>query len=386
MSGGNYNFSVDIFVMKEKEADAAPAANYVRVTDLSEITAGSKIVIASRYNENANEYYALPTTIQNNIPGVAFTSTTVSEGETLPSAITDSISKYVLTVSIDGDNYSFTNEAGQKFGYKNGSNLGADVNPYWTVTRNTAGEGMLVPNYEGFNIINTSTGNRAISLSGWTFAFGAYFTNYMSGGNYNFSVDIFMLTGGEESTTVETPTFEPEAGTYISSANVRIKSKTGGANIYYTTDGSEPTETSQLYSVPFELTSTATVKAFASKNGVNSEIAEAAYTIIPKMSVAEARNANTNTVVAVEGVVTYIDGRNVLLQDNTAAISLCLNEGTVPSNLKVGDKAVVYGTKNTNNGLAELTNIDGATSQFEIISSNNDLPLAEVTVEQILND
>ena len=70
----------------------------------------------------------------------------------------------------------------------------------------------------------------------------------MSGGNYNFSVDIFMLTGGEESTTVETPTFEPEAGTYISSANVRIKSKTGGANIYYTTDGSEPTETKQLLS------------------------------------------------------------------------------------------------------------------------------------------
>ena len=384
MSGGNYNFSVDIFVLKEN--NAAPAAQYLRIADVSDLKSGSNIVIAARYNENANEYYALPTAIQNNIPGVAFTSTTVSEGETLPSAITDSISKYALTVSIDGDNYSFTNAEGQKFGYKNGSNFGADVNPYWTVTRNTAGEGMLVPNYEGFNIINTSTGNRAISLSGWTFAFGAYFTNYMSGGNYNFSVDIFMLTGGEESTTVETPTFEPEAGTYISSANVSIKSKTGGANIYYTTDGSEPTETSQLYSVPFELTSTATVKAFASKNGVNSEIAEAAYTIIPKMSVAEARNANANTVVAVEGVVTYIDGRNVLLQDNTAAISLCLNEGTVPSNLKVGDKAVVYGTKNTNNGLAELTNIDGATSQFEIISSNNDLPLAEVTVEQILND
>ena len=51
-----------------------------------------------------------------------------------------------------------------------------------------------------------------------------------------------------------------------------------GAKIYYTTDNSVPTTTSNLYSAPFELTATTTVKAIAVKDGKESSVAEKTFT------------------------------------------------------------------------------------------------------------
>lgn len=54
---------------------------------------------------------------------------------------------------------------------------------------------------------------------------------------------------------------------------VTITTGTGGATIYYTTDGSEPTTSSTLYSGPFAQSTAATIKAIAVKDGViNSEV------------------------------------------------------------------------------------------------------------------
>jgi hypothetical protein len=45
-----------------------------------------------------------------------------------------------------------------------------------------------------------------------------------------------------------------------------------GAEIHYTTDGSNPTAESPVYSESFTLSETTTVKAIAIKDGVSSEV------------------------------------------------------------------------------------------------------------------
>ena len=51
-----------------------------------------------------------------------------------------------------------------------------------------------------------------------------------------------------------------------------------GAQVYYTSDGTEPTEESQVYSAPLTLTATATIRAIAVKDNVSSSVAEKTFT------------------------------------------------------------------------------------------------------------
>ena len=81
---------------------------------------------------------------------------------------------------------------------------------------------------------------------------------------------------------VAAPTFTPAAGEYDSEniPEITINCATEGATIHYTTDGSEPTATSAVYSTPINITGTTTIKAIAMKDEMlPSEVAEATYTI-----------------------------------------------------------------------------------------------------------
>ena len=92
---------------------------------------------------------------------------------------------------------------------------------------------------------------------------------------------------------VGTPTANPTAGTYSANQSVTLTSSTGGATIYYTTDGSEPTitggatgGTTQQYTAPILVTGTVgqsittTIKAIAVQNGMqDSSVETFTYTI-----------------------------------------------------------------------------------------------------------
>ena len=87
---------------------------------------------------------------------------------------------------------------------------------------------------------------------------------------------------------VATPTFSPIAGTYSSAQTITINDTTTSVTKCYTTDGSTPTGDGAghcthgtTYSSPFLVSSSATVKAIASKSGLSdSAVGSAAYTII----------------------------------------------------------------------------------------------------------
>jgi len=77
-----------------------------------------------------------------------------------------------------------------------------------------------------------------------------------------------------------TPVFSPTGGTYTSAKSVSITDTTPGAAIYYTTDGTTPTTSSNLYSSAITVSTPQTIKAIAMAPGLaNSAVATATYTI-----------------------------------------------------------------------------------------------------------
>ena len=79
---------------------------------------------------------------------------------------------------------------------------------------------------------------------------------------------------------VQAPVPNVAPGEYSATQSVTLTSGTTGADIYYTTDGTQPTLSSTKYSSAISEAATQTIKAIAVKNGmVPSETVELTYTI-----------------------------------------------------------------------------------------------------------
>ncbi len=77
-----------------------------------------------------------------------------------------------------------------------------------------------------------------------------------------------------------TPAFSVGTGTYGAPQTVSIADATAGAVIYYTVDGTTPTTSSSVYTVPIQVTTTETLQARAVAPGMTaSAVATATYTI-----------------------------------------------------------------------------------------------------------
>lgn len=89
---------------------------------------------------------------------------------------------------------------------------------------------------------------------------------------------IFLSLGTQNQ--VDLPTASPEAGTYDSPQVVSLSCITPDAILYYTTDGSEPTDESTLYESPITISQTTTLKVRGYCTGYSrSDIATFEYII-----------------------------------------------------------------------------------------------------------
>jgi len=89
--------------------------------------------------------------------------------------------------------------------------------------------------------------------------------------------DVAEVTGGGGGNVVENPVFSPVAGNYTSAQTITITCATADANIYYTTDGSAPTNASTRYTAPIALNVTTTLKAIAYTATENSNVTTGVY-------------------------------------------------------------------------------------------------------------
>jgi hypothetical protein len=144
--------------------------------------------------------------------------------------------------------------------------------------------------------------------------------------------NICVTSYGGTPNTVATPTFSPSGGNYLTTQNVTINCATEGATIRYTTNGSEPTETSTQFTTPINISSTTTLKAKAWKPVLDpSSIATAIYTFpieVPNIAAFKATTTVTNpTIYKITGDVVFVyrggpNNRNIYIKDNTGGLMI----------------------------------------------------------------
>ena len=154
------------------------------------------------------------------------------------------------------------------------------------------------------------------------------------------------------------PTIEGEAN-FAEKTTVTITAAEG-AKIYYTLDGTEPTNASTEYTAPFELTETTTVKAIAFEGEKKSIVMSSVFTKATVATCAEAaeaamkvasNNALTSTYYVIVGYVTEVidnalsNGQQRFWVSDTkgGANTLQSYYCNVPRVLAVGDKVQMFG-------------------------------------------
>ncbi len=162
---------------------------------------------------------------------------------------------------------------------------------------------------------------------------------------------------------VAAPTFDPEGGEYTEAQSVTISCATEDVDIFYTLDGTEPTDESDLYSGAITISETATLKAIAyNADGESSEVTSATYTITAPATaanIAEFKALDDGTVATLtltNAQVLFAQGNNIIVADASGGIVF------FRTNLGYEQWDVLNGTIKAEytlyNGIPELTAVE----------------------------
>lgn len=174
------------------------------------------------------------------------------------------------------------------------------------------------------------------AVTKFDFSAGAAFTTYLIkvlSTQYGCEdSDILTLEYTLPNVTVPIPSIT--SGEYKGIQQVELTAE-DGANIYFTTDGTDPFENGELYTCPIILTTDTTLKAYAEINGCVSDICEYEYTIsdvgdcnIDDIIVADEMikvNITTNKNESGILIIACYDGEGRLLDVNYCDITLDAN-------------------------------------------------------------
>ena len=180
---------------------------------------------------------------------------------------------------------------------------------------------------------------------------------------------------------VATPTFSPAAGTYTSTQSVALSCATSGATIYYTLDGTTPTSSSDVYSSAISVSATKTIKAIAKKGEDYSNVASAAYNILPvthagtalsPYTVTDARNALAAEIIESEtdyyasGIIAKI----VNFNENTGQLTYWISDdGSMTNSLQCYKGKNVDGANFTGASDLEVGDIVTVKGKLKIYSA-----------------
>lgn len=215
---------------------------------------------------------------------------------------------------------------------------------------------------------------------------------HLTGGDVNRQLTIDNITWtayGSGMQFVATPTFNPPAGVYTQDIAVAISTTTAGATIRYTTNGTEPTTSSPIYSTPIPVTGDTTIKARGWADGYEpSAIATAAYVypvVISNLQQLRQQAADNTTVYYLPNSVVLTFKQNnrnqKYIQDAGAGMLIDDVGGVITTSYNVGDAIA---------GLTGKLNMYFETMQFipvanpgPAVSTGNNVFTPIVTIAEI---
>jgi len=220
--------------------------------------------------------------------------------------------------------------------------------------------------------VTGATGTATFLIASANQAAGTIYTikNTNSNNNQISQIKIYKAVAGAP----EAPTIDLVSGTYISAQQVTLACVTAGAEIRYTTDGSEPTAASTLYSAPLTISETTTLKAVAVKNNVLSSVVSASYIFVSPEGQGTQDNPFTiadvillnngyKDTVWVEGTIvgTYCNNAVTPVTDTIAASNVAIATGndTIPVELPSGSIRTAVSLKNHIENLGATLKVRG---------------------------
>ena len=194
----------------------------------------------------------------------------------------------------------------------------------------------------------------------------------------------------EVQSDVPTPTISLASGTYFTAQTVTLACTESAAVIHYTLDGTQPDETSPVYSEAITITQSTTLKAVAALNGELSAVATAHYTFpIDAADLATLRQGATDgTLYRYTGNATVTFANNnrhaKYIQDATAAILIDDNSGNITSTYVQGDVMTgVVGTLQVYQGMLQFV---PSFDPGEPIASGSTIVPPVLTCDELLAD
>lgn len=242
-----------ITVNQSKKGSSGPV--YELVSAVADVVAGDYVITWD------NTYY-LPS------GSTSGTNPAVGSGITVANnKLTNTVTSSMVWTFTGNNNDGFTISDGTNILHSTNTAQGISINTTstrkWTVSVDGT-YGMLLHGDDG--------GSRYLAVynsGSWRY--------YSTGNSYTGKLRLYKRSSSAPA--VAAPTFSVAEGTYNAAQSVTISCATSGASIYYTTDGSTPSSSSNAYSSAVSISQTTTLKAIAIKGSDVSDVASATYTL-----------------------------------------------------------------------------------------------------------
>jgi predicted extracellular nuclease len=197
----------------------------------------------------------------------------------------------------------------------------------------------------------------------------------------------------EDITVVQPVRATPDSSEVVAGSTVSLSTFTNEAEIYYTTDGSDPTVDSKLYEGPIDIVENVTIKAFAVKEGLSDSVVTTfEYTILPEagtLNIYDIQGSShvspyeNMTVREVPGIVTYTRNNGFYMQSEESDGDVNTSEGiyvyrpghevTEGDAVLIDGQVIEYEEQGFDDN-HDLTTTQIVGSSIDVVSSENPLP------------